>query len=112
MTVYDRFGDRLPHEDEYIFALLNKAYGPKPRKIHMLAKAIPADRVKSMLPKKPRLILPVKKAEPSDRELLGALSHACALGLLSGHDALACEIKLAKGEPLPADIRKLLLRYA
>lgn len=49
------------------------------------------------------------KQEPTDRELLGAISDACARGWITGTDALAAQRLLEQGQPLPKPVRAAML---
>ncbi|WP_428828029.1 hypothetical protein ACLIKD_08895 [Azonexus sp. IMCC34842] len=88
-----------------VFRRLRKAFGPKPRLI--LAKSIVATKRKTIAPKRPVLV--VRQAVPSDRELLGAISDACARGWITGTDALAAQRLLEQGHPLPKEVRNAIL---
>lgn len=95
-----------------VFRLLRRAFGPKPRLV--LAKSIV---VKGLKPKattpaksapKPLVVVRTRQ-EPSDRELLGAISDACARGWISGTDGLAAQRLLEQGQPLPKPVRAAIL---
>jgi hypothetical protein len=106
-----------------VFDLLRRVCGPKPatilRKSQNLRKSHPAAvapkpgriPVPKMKPRKPASIALVRREtqEPSDRELLGAVSDACARGLISGHDALIAQRLLEQGKPLPKAVRAAIL---
>lgn len=92
-----------------VFRALRRAFGPKPRLI--LAKSLTkAAKPKATKPAKPAPIVVVRtKQEPSDRELLGAISDACARGWITGTDALAAQRLLEQGQPLPKPVRAAIL---
>lgn len=99
-------------EREYadLFKLMAKALGPKPRQSRqprlVVAKSIAATKRKSIA-KKP--LLAVVRTGPSDRELMGAISDACARGWISGTDALEAQRLLERGKPLPKATRNAIL---
>lgn len=93
-----------------VFRLLRRAFGPKPRLLltkSVLAKAV---KPKATKPAKPAPMVVVRtQQEPSDRELLGAISDACARGWITGTDALAAQRLLERGQPLPKAVRAAVL---
>jgi hypothetical protein len=105
MPCYNRFGEEEQMSDDQLFGLMRKALAPKPRMI--VAKSI-------NLPVKKDTARVISRArqQPSDRELLGALSHAVALGRLTGADALAAEKLIYAGKPLPPEVRRAILAGA
>jgi hypothetical protein len=109
-----------------VFDLLRRVCSPKPART--LSKSVPAavskpavskpgripvPKLKTLQRLKPRkkspLVLVRQTQEPSDRELLGAVSDACARGLISGHDALIAQRLLEQGKPLPKAVRAAIL---
>ncbi len=93
-----------------VFRALRRAFGPKPRLV--LAKSLTkASKPKATKPAKPapKRVIVRTKQEPTDRELLGAISDACARGWITGTDALAAQRLLEQGQPLPKPVRAAIL---
>ncbi|MBK5912829.1 hypothetical protein [Rhodocyclus purpureus] len=96
-----------------VFRRLRRAFGPKPRMVlakSVLVKAVKPKATKPAKPApKPALVVVRTQQEPSDRELLGAISDACARGWISGTDGLAAQRLLEQGQPLPKSVRAAIL---
>lgn len=96
-----------------VFRLLRKAFGPKPRMILQKSLALAGVKPKAATsqPAKPapKPVIVRTRQEPSDRELLGAISDACARGWITGTDALVAQRLLEQGKPLPQEIRARIL---
>lgn len=94
-----------------VFRRLRKVFGPKPRMM-VLAKSVlvKAVKPKATKPAKPAPLVVVRtQQEPSDRELLGAVSDAVARGWISGTDGLAAQRILEQGGSLPKATRDAIL---
>ncbi len=100
MANFDRWGNP-EMSDKELFRIMRKALAPKPRMI--LAKAIQMAKRKAAKPVT-QALQPV-----SDDQLLGAISHACALGKITGFDALALHRAVEAGKPLPEQVRRILI---
>lgn len=103
---------RALEEGEFagVFRALRRAFGPKPRLVLAKSLLTKAAKPKATRPAKPAPLVVVRtQQEPSDRELLGAISDACARGWITGTDALAAQRLLEQGQPLPKPVRAAIL---
>lgn len=93
-----------------VFRRLRRVFGPKPRMVLAKSLLTKAAKPKATTPAKPGPLVVVRtRQEPSDRELLGAISDACARGWISGTDGLAAQRLLEQGQPLPKSVRAAIL---
>ncbi len=93
-----------------VLRLLRRVFGPKPRLVLAKSVLVKAVKPKAAQPAKPApKAAIVRKDQLSDRELLGAISDACARGWITGMDALAAQRLLEQGQPLPQTVRAAIL---
>lgn len=98
-----------------VFRALRRAYGPKPRLVLAKSLLVKAAKPKATKPAKPApkpappLVVVRSQHEPSDRELLGAISDAVARGRITGTDGLAAQRLLERGQSLPKSVRAAIL---
>lgn len=103
----DYYGNPEKMTDKALFSLLERVAAKARQPRLLLTKSIAATKRKPLAPKRPVLVVP--SAIPSDRELLGAISDACARGWISGTAALEAQRLIEQGKKLPADVRRVIL---
>lgn len=97
-----------------VFRALRRAYGPKPRLVLAKSLLVKAAKPKATKPAKPatkpaKPVIVRTGQEPSDRELLGAISDAVARGRITGTDGLAAQRLLERGQSLPKSVQAAIL---
>lgn len=86
MANFDRWGNP-EMSDEQLFRVMRMALAREPRMV--LKKSLPISLIKPK--KQPRLLLLKSRQAPSIADMQAVLHKACAMGRITGHDALALE---------------------